>query len=277
LGEPSALALELGYAELNDAVLALNVKANKSALNSAIALAQAILAAPANYVPSTLTGLAAELANAQGVAADQNATAAGVESARQALLAKVSAVKLVAAMGPLSASASIASTLVAGSFTPDSYARLAAALKVADAVLANPAATQAEADAAFAELEAARAALVSESSKPIPAQASQAAGGPAASAAAPATGKVVTAKVAKVAVTGKAKVGSKLKAKLSGKTPGAKVSYTWYRGAKKVASAKSATYKVSKADKGKKIRVKVRIAKSGFKTSFKVSTARKVV
>jgi hypothetical protein len=125
-------------------------------------------------------------------------------------------------------------------------------------VIGNPDATNDEAETALAALTAAKAGLQ------------------AASAEAVSKASLPKVKVTKVAITGTAKVGAKLRAKVSGKTSGTEVSYSWYRGATKIAGADGAAYKLTKADKGKKIRVKVKLTKSGFKATAKVSAARKV-
>ena len=74
-------------------------------------------------------------------------------------------------------------------------------------------------------------------------------------------------KAGKVVITGKKNLGSKLKAKVSKYTKGVKFSYTWLRNGKKIKGATKATYKLKKADLGKKIRVKVVAKKTGFKSA----------
>lgn len=83
------------------------------------------------------------------------------------------------------------------------------------------------------------------------------------------TVKIGTIKVIKKpAVTKKTpQVAKKLKvSKGSYKTAGVKVTYQWYRASKKIAKATKANYKVTIADRGKKLRVKVTVKKSGYKT-----------
>lgn len=78
-------------------------------------------------------------------------------------------------------------------------------------------------------------------------------------------------------VTGKAKVGKKLTASV--KVPaGAKASYQWYSNGKAIKGAKAKSLKLKKAQKGKKVTVKVTITKSGYakvaKTSAKTAKVR---
>jgi hypothetical protein len=75
-------------------------------------------------------------------------------------------------------------------------------------------------------------------------------------------------------ITGTAKVGKTLKAKAGTWKPSkVKLSYQWYRGDKKIKKATKSTYKLTKSDKGKKIKVKVTGKKSGYKTVTKTSKA----
>ncbi len=85
-----------------------------------------------------------------------------------------------------------------------------------------------------------------------------------------------TIKVGTVKISGTAKVGKKLSAKLSGWTSGVTYHYGWYSGSKKISS--SSTYKISKKYKGKKLTVKVYATKTGYSQSAtKTSSATKAV
>jgi len=80
-------------------------------------------------------------------------------------------------------------------------------------------------------------------------------------------------------VTGTYKVGKKLKATLSKPAvKGQKYTYQWLRNGKAIKgnAAKKATYKLVKADKGKKISVKVSSKASGWTSVSKTSKAKKV-
>jgi hypothetical protein len=84
-------------------------------------------------------------------------------------------------------------------------------------------------------------------------------------------------KTPKPTVSGTAKVGKKLTAKPGAWKPkGVKLSYQWLRGGKSIKGAKKSTYKVAKADVGKKLSVKVTGKKSGYKTVSKTSSAKTV-
>ena len=79
-------------------------------------------------------------------------------------------------------------------------------------------------------------------------------------------------------ITGAAKVGKKLTAKPSTWKPsGVKLSYQWLRSGKAIKGATKSTYKLAKADKGKKITVKVTGKKAGYTTKSSVSKATKKV
>ncbi|MDR0504260.1 MAG: FIVAR domain-containing protein, partial [Bifidobacteriaceae bacterium] len=89
LSEPSQSQVATAEGELIDAVLGLALKANKAGLNTAIALAQQIVANIADYVPASVIGLPAALDSATVVFNDGDATQAQVSAAEQALLAKI--------------------------------------------------------------------------------------------------------------------------------------------------------------------------------------------
>ncbi len=83
---------------------------------------------------------------------------------------------------------------------------------------------------------------------------------------------VITGKTPKIG--GKAKVGRKLTAKPGAWTPtGLTFRYQWFRGSKKIsgAKAKNKTYRVTKADRGKKIKVKVTGKKFRYTSVSKTS------
>jgi surface-anchored protein len=81
-----------------------------------------------------------------------------------------------------------------------------------------------------------------------------------------ATAKVAKAKFAKVTtkVTGAAKAGKTLKVKVTVKPKASKISYQWQSNGKSIKGATKSSYKVKKADAGKKISVKVTVKKSGY-------------
>ncbi len=77
-------------------------------------------------------------------------------------------------------------------------------------------------------------------------------------------------------ISGTAKVGKKLKAK-AGKWKSAtvKLSYQWQRNGKKIKGATKSSYKLTKADKGKKITLKVKGSKAGYSSAS--TTSRRTV
>lgn len=79
------------------------------------------------------------------------------------------------------------------------------------------------------------------------------------------------------AITGTTRVGKKLTAaRGTWVAPGHTFTYQWLRGGKPVRGATRATYKLTKADKGKRIAVKVTVRRSGFPTVAATSPARTV-
>ena len=82
----------------------------------------------------------------------------------------------------------------------------------------------------------------------------------------------------KVSISGTAKVGKKLRAKTSSWGPSPVTSsYTWYRNGKKISGQKSSTYKLRKADAGKRITVRITQKKSNYVSVSKLSSKTKKV
>lgn len=78
----------------------------------------------------------------------------------------------------------------------------------------------------------------------------------------------------KPAISGKKKKGAKLTASLGAWTPApTSYSFQWKRGGKAIAKATKRTYKVKKADKGKKLTVAVTAKRSGYRPTTTVSAA----
>jgi hypothetical protein len=85
-------------------------------------------------------------------------------------------------------------------------------------------------------------------------------------------------KVGKVAISGTAKVGKTVKAKVSGKwTPKPKFSYQWLANGKVIKGATKASLKITKVRKGTKLTVKVTASKMGYTSVIKTSKATKKV
>lgn len=66
------------------------------------------------------------------------------------------------------------------------------------------------------------------------------------------------------AITGRAAVGATLAAKTAAWKPTVKIAYQWYRGSTAIAKATSATYKLTSADGGQKIRVRATGTRAGY-------------
>ena len=81
------------------------------------------------------------------------------------------------------------------------------------------------------------------------------------------------AKSATPKVSGTAKVGSKLKAKAGTWSPKPTFTYQWLRNGKSIKGAKKSSYTVTSSDKGKKISVKVKGSKAGYKPVSTTSKA----
>ncbi|MBN9104784.1 MAG: S8 family serine peptidase [Propionibacteriaceae bacterium] len=80
------------------------------------------------------------------------------------------------------------------------------------------------------------------------------------------------------AATGTYKVKKKLKASIGSWSPvtPSKATYQWYRGSKKIKKATKSTYKLTKSDRGKKIKVKVTVSATGYQTTSAYSSAHKI-
>ena len=79
--------------------------------------------------------------------------------------------------------------------------------------------------------------------------------------------------------TGKSyKVKKTLKASIGGWSPvtPTSVKYQWYRSGKKIKKATKATYKLTKSDRGKSVKVKVTVSAVGYYTTYAYSTSHKI-
>lgn len=78
-------------------------------------------------------------------------------------------------------------------------------------------------------------------------------------------------------VAGKASVGKRLKATAGTWTPAPeKVSYQWLRNGKKIKKATRATYKVTKADRGRRLSARIVVSRSGYQTATVTTKAVRV-
>jgi hypothetical protein len=86
-----------------------------------------------------------------------------------------------------------------------------------------------------------------------------------------------TLSAGKPVVSGTRKVGRTLTAKPGTWSPsGVILTYKWYRGSAAIAGADKVTYKLVKADKGRKVTVRVRGTAAGYTTLEKVSSPTRI-
>lgn len=144
---------------------AVPIQVDKDALNALIAQVEAM--DPSAYTEDSWNALAAQLAAAKAVAADETADQAAVDAAYDALLAAVNALIIHGDMTALNALIAEAEKKVETEYTPESWAAadLAAAIEAARVVANDPNATQEDADAAAAALQAALDLLVARADK----------------------------------------------------------------------------------------------------------------
>lgn len=92
---PSDEAISDAYMKLIDAIINLQMKGNKAALEAMIERAEEILEAKDSYVASTIEGLQAVLANAKAVYHNDNANQSTVDKAVQTLTQKLVEARLI--------------------------------------------------------------------------------------------------------------------------------------------------------------------------------------
>jgi len=86
----------------------------------------------------------------------------------------------------------------------------------------------------------------------------------------------VFAKTPTPTIAGTAKVGKKLTAKPGTWSPAPTLRYQWLRNGKVIKGATRATYQLVKADRGRKITVRVTASRTGYVTVVKTSAARRI-
>jgi hypothetical protein len=74
------------------------------------------------------------------------------------------------------------------------------------------------------------------------------------------------------------KVKKTLKASIGTWSPEApsKATYQWYRSGKKIKKATKSTYKLTKSDRGKTVKVKVTVSATGYYTTYAYSASHKI-
>jgi beta-glucosidase len=244
---------------ISDAIAALTVvdpdtaaaeAAARAELNSLVTAAYGYI--KANYTAASWSQLQSALTTASAAVSPSQVTAAS--AALKAALAGLQPVPpevdqsaIIKSIAELSNLYTTYSKLSSKSYTAASWATMASALAKAQSVLANTSATLTQLREAVVGLTSAQASL----QKPL---------------------KASTPKV-----TGTAKVGKTLKIKKGSWTSGTKFSYQWYAGGKTISGATKSTLKLTKAHKGKTIKVKVTGAKAGYSTVAKTSKSTKAV
>lgn len=96
-----------------------------------------------------------------------------------------------------------------------------------------------------------------------------------ASAPTPPMGKALFRK-RRAVLKGKPQVGRVLAVKTKIRPKAKKIKYTWYRGDKQIKGAKKATYRLRRADRGKKVYAKIKARKKNYVTLVKRTNKRKV-
>ncbi|MEO9323355.1 family 78 glycoside hydrolase catalytic domain [Nocardioides sp. C4-1] len=80
----------------------------------------------------------------------------------------------------------------------------------------------------------------------------------------------------RVTLTGTARVGRELRARVSTRPASARVTYTWVRGGRAIAGVRGATYRLRPADRGKRVWVRVTVSKAHHVTVVRASGKRVV-
>jgi hypothetical protein len=226
------------FSGLQDALNDLVLRAAKAGLKSAIDVAGVIVANASAYVPASLVGLAEAHTAAQTVYADADATSAQVGATQSALVAKIALARLRAA--------SPSAPLSAGLLSAPAAERLALApVGVAEEVSTEQAEIAALPGGGGDTARRAGALTGTEAAKSV--------------------------KTAKPKVVGQTRVGKKLRAKVGAWSKKAAVAYQWFADGKPIAKATKASYKVTRADVGKRLTVRVTATKAGFETGVATS------
>ncbi|MDR0431797.1 MAG: endo-1,4-beta-xylanase [Bifidobacteriaceae bacterium] len=252
LAEAPKLDVEAAYDALQAAMTSLVPRPSKVALVSAISMAQAVVDAIDNYVPSTVAGLVAVLDAAKAVNLDPDASAAQVAAARSALNAETAKARLKPVTSPASAAIVAGQAMIAAGVDAATAQALRGAIVVAQNAIDNPEASQAEVDAAEAGIINAMAAPAIEAGL--------------APKAAPKAGKAVL-KVAKKALRLVKGKSAKVSVKALTAT-GSKATVTWKSSNPKIAKV-SKTGKITAKKAGKAV-VTIKAAGKVAKIAVKV-------
>jgi uncharacterized repeat protein (TIGR02543 family) len=143
----SAQAATQAYDQLRSALGNLVVRAVKTGLNTAIALAQSVMENFPLYAPASVAPLGPALIEARAVRADANATQEQVDAAEQHLLSVLASARYRASTAGLLAVVQTVPAFPPSQYTPDSFAAMLHVLATAEGLLADPDATQEAVDA----------------------------------------------------------------------------------------------------------------------------------
>jgi hypothetical protein len=274
---------------------------DKTALQSLVAVVDQLDAE--RYTPASWEPVAQARSAAAGVLGIVDASAFEVQDAFDTLAGAVGTLALRAAKAGLASAISVAEAIIANAaaYYPTSLAGLPGALAGAGEVWADANATAAQVTAAqtalLTQISAARLRPASPSAAaaaaplvPLIALASlavdpvtvlaEAAALPADTALAasePAPALKAFARKGGVKIKGKAAIGRKLTVRAGTWSPRPALSYQWYRGTKPIKGATAGTYKVAKADLGKRLSVKVTANRTGFAAKVAASAKTKKV
>jgi hypothetical protein len=239
---------------------------------------------PDSFTPATWQNLTVALAQAQTVAANSDASTYQVDAAVSDLTSALDTLLLRAAKAGLLSAIAVAQTIESSSqlYVPSSLVGFAEALATAQAVYADQNASQSAVDAAKTALIARIAAVklrstgapvslltVATASAFAPDQAS-------AVAVAKAIGGKAFSKAPTPKLRGKAQTGAVLKVRTGRWTASPRLSYQWYRSGQAIKGATAKTYRLTQADQGKRITVKVSAKRAGYKPTTKTAKAVKV-
>jgi hypothetical protein len=254
-----ATQVDKAYTDLVAATVGLTRRANSTALNATIQMAQIIVDNIDNYIPSTVVGLADELAAAKVVAGNLDATQAQVNAAATSLNTRVLAARLKPDMSGLLSSMQMAGTFRLTEFTEASAGRLSSAMEAGNALLSAPLekVEQAAVNAVTAEIQTAITGLVpranvvgSEGKTAVPV----------------AKTVIPRTKVLKITTSAKSKIVVKwAKAPSSAKVTGYQVQYRVKGTSKwktKTVSAKSASLTIKSLKKNAKYQIRVRACRT---------------
>ncbi|MDR0504446.1 MAG: S8 family serine peptidase [Bifidobacteriaceae bacterium] len=266
----------VGIRDLAEALARVELKGDKAVLDALIAVVQGL--DPDRFTPASWAPVAAALAAGLVVSADVNASASQVDAAVTGLTEAIDLLVLRAAKAGLLSAISVANNILAntGAYVPSSLTGLADARDAAQTVYDNADATQAQVTAAQTALLA-RVAAVKLRNQPAPVIGSAGLAKLAPEAAPAAAAVKLFATTPTPRIKGTAKVGKTLQVKLGKWSNKPSLSVQWYRNGKPISGATKTKYKVAKADKGKRLTLKVTATKAGYRATIKTSSKTKKI